>query len=127
MTDFIPIFSSLWTINPPVNKERQKCIALYKQLDLLLEKSNDTHIIVKTIMKTRSCDHILEVGDMSILRSGFIDSIRHNQNPIRYVASSLDPWKKIFHKQVGTVLFNNMFISEFLLYKTKKLIISEKI
>ncbi len=39
MTDFIPIFSSLWTINPPVSKERQKCIALYKQLDLLLEKS----------------------------------------------------------------------------------------
>ena len=96
MTDFIPIFSSLWTINPQVSKERQKCIALYKQLDLLLEKSNDTHIIVKTIMKTRSCDHILEVGDMSILRSGFIDSIRHNQNPIRYVMSSLDPWKKYF-------------------------------
>ena len=56
MTDFIPIFSSLWTINPPVSKERQKCIALYKQLDLLLEKSNDTHIIVKTIMKL---DHVI--------------------------------------------------------------------
>ena len=41
---------------------------------------------------------------MSILRSEFIDSIRHNQNPIRYVMSGLDPWKKIFHKQVGTII-----------------------
>lgn len=114
--------SNLWNITPHDSKKRRKCIIMYKHLHTLLEKSDDNVSIVTTILKTRNCDHILESGTMSILRSDLLNTIRSKDDPLKYISTGFNPWKKIFSNHVDSLLFDNMYISEYVSYRLNRIL-----